>query len=212
MTRAMLLAVLVIGTGIGETQAQTVQPIPDARLKRLGEKLATAVESVPAARPGFAFDAARALGFQMSEQAIRVVVIPRKDLNESEAFAAEMKTEAGAPIGSLFFEHVAPIVKGALASADRVPEVSLADEFGIVNRIRVLRLVARQVSDEDYRLYAYGTGKEPLIDAKFAIGSRDVKGPVHVAARDVDTDKRRGTLVVTVFGKYEASFPGAYAD
>ena len=53
-------------------------------------------------------------------------------------------------------------------------------------------------------MYVYGSGKKPLIDVKFFDAEDEKKGPMALHVQDVSDGK--GTLVVTAFGKYEASF------
>lgn len=71
-------------------------------------------------------------------------------------------------------------------------------------------LAVRQVDEEEYHLYLYGKGKKPLIDVEISEGEGPGSTPVAVEVKEVKDDATKGELVVTVLGRYQASFGVAY--
>ena len=69
-----------------------------------------------------------------------------------------------------------------------------------------------QLSDSDYRLYAYGSGDKPLVDAQFSEGTGPGAEPVAVEVTNIDENERQGDVVVTVFGKYQAKFRAGHVE
>ena len=67
-----------------------------------------------------------------------------------------------------------------------------------------LILSVKHIEGDDWRLYAYGADKKPVIDAKFKEADEEVDGLLHITTKDVKDDK--AAFVVTLYGKYSASF------
>jgi hypothetical protein len=103
-------------------------------------------------------------------------------------------------------------VNGQKLDASKLRTVSFQADDGSEHEVNVLLLSARQLSESDYRLYAYGTGDKPLIDAQFTEGSGPGAEPVAVEVTNVDEAERQGDVVITVFGKYQAKFRGAHSE
>jgi hypothetical protein len=139
-----------------------------------------------------------------------LLIVPQKDLKESEELARQFQQEKGASLAYLFLYHVTPVVNGNPADASRLRSIKLADDQGQQRTVHVLLLAVRQLSEDDYRLYAYGFDEKPLVDARFSEGTGPGPEPTAVEVKEIDEQARRGKLVVTVFGKYQASFPVAH--
>jgi len=97
-----------------------------------------------------------------------------------------------------------PVVNGKPIDEKNLRTVKFFDDDGNERTATCLLLAARHIVDDDWRMYVYGAGKKPLIDAKFADAEEKRTGvlAIHVGAVQGDV----ATLVVTIFGKYAASF------
>ena len=112
----------------------------------------------------------------------------------------------------LFTYNVVPVIDGKAADVKHLRTVSVNDEDGVKRTIFVHLLAVRQVADDDYRLYVYGADKKPLVDARFSEGTGSELEPVAVRVKDADHGKKQGTVVVTVFGRFEASFRAGHHE
>src|SRR5262249_10571088 len=131
---------------------------------------------------------------------------------ESEELAAKFKETKGASLAYLFLYHLTPVINGSGADLSRLYSVKLPDDDGQEHTVHVLLLAVRQLSDEDYRLYAYGHDDKPLVDARFAEGTGPGPEPTAVEIKEVNEQTEQGKLIVTVFGKYQASFTVAHRE
>ena len=138
---------------------------------------------------------------------VGAVIVPTKGLKEENENPA-VKTETGSGFAYLFLHHIAPTVNGKPAEASQLRTVKVTDDQGKEHEVSALLLAVRQVSDDDWRLYVYGHDKKPLIDARFSESAGPGTEPVAVEVKEIQD--RQGKLFVTVFNKYQASFPVAY--
>jgi hypothetical protein len=102
------------------------------------------------------------------------------------------------------------VINGTSADVSRLYTVKLTDDEGQDRAVQVLILAVRQLAEDDYRLYGYGHEEKPLVDARFAEGTGPGPEPVAVEVKEVNEQTQQGKLVVTVFGKYQASFTVGY--
>ena len=137
------------------------------------------------------------------------VVIPQKGLEESDEQNEKFQAEAGGSLAYLFTHNLVPIVDGKPVKDDQLRSITL-DAEGEEIKIYVHLLAVRQVDEEEYHLYLYGKGKKPLIDVEISEGEGPGPTPVAVEVKEVKDDAKKGELVVTVFGRYQASFGVAY--
>ncbi len=141
-----------------------------------------------------------------------LMVVPQKDLKESEELAAKFKEDAGAAIGYLFAYRVAPVIDGKTPDAGHLRNLKVTDDEGAEHSVHVFLLAVRQLAGDDYRLYVYGSDAKPLVDAKFSEGTGPGPEPVAVHVTDTDHQKQQGTVVVTLFGKYQARFLAKHTE
>jgi hypothetical protein len=139
-----------------------------------------------------------------------VLIVPQKDLKESQELAAQFKTEKGASLAYLFLHNVLPIADGKPLAANRLRSVTIDDQ-GASHKVHVFLLAVRQLADDDYRLHVYGQDPTPIVDAKFAEGAGPGPEPVAVELKDVNHTTRQGKIVVTVFGRFQAGFQAGSA-
>jgi hypothetical protein len=191
--------------------AQDLESIPTDQARAFGERLVELAEKVEGAQVKVEGDASLANGVHLPEE-LGILVIPQKDLKESEELAEKFKAEKGTPLAYLFAYRVVPVVDGKRVPASRLHTIKAVDGEGKEHQVQLLLLAVRQQADDDYRLYGYGTEATPIVNAKFSEGTASGSGPVVVTVKDTDEATREGTVVVTVFGKYQASFRAAQQE
>ena len=189
--------------------AQDIRPVPEDQARSIGAKLVELADKIDKPQVKIESDASKANGIHVPDK-LGILVIPQKDLKESDELAAKFKAERGAPLAYLFAYRVLPVIDGKRIDASRVRTLKVTDKEGTERTAYVLLLSVRQTGEDDYRLYAYGTEDQPLVDAKFAPGDDAGTGPVVVEVKDPDEQTQEGNVVVTVFGKYRASFRAGY--
>jgi hypothetical protein len=156
-------------------------------------------------------EAEKANGFHLPGK-VGALIVPQKGLKESEELAAKFKMDPGASLAYLFLYHMVPVVDGKRVESDKMHSVTISDDEGNQHTVHVLCLSVRQLADDDYRLYGFGKDAKPLIDVKFAEGTGPGPTPVAVELKDPNRDTRDGKVVVTVFGRFQASFPAGYVE
>ncbi len=203
---AIMLGLLFLPTIVAADELAT---IPTEQAQQMGAKIAEKAAKIEKLKFKIDPDSEKANGFHVPKK-LGGLIVPQKDLKEGEELAAKFKIDPGASLAYLFVHHVVPIVDGKRIESDRLPSVTIADDEGKEHVVHVLLLSARQLSDDDYRLYVFGKDAKPLVDVKFAEGSGPGPVPVAVELKNPNETTREGTIVVTVFGKYQASFPAGY--
>jgi hypothetical protein len=211
MTTIVRSAVLIalVSTPVVAVLQDGPQAIEPAMAQAFGKKLADEAAKIQKPQVKVTADSEKANGVHMPHKA-GTLVVPEKDLMEGAELAAKFKEEKGTPIAYLFLYHLSPVINGAPADASRLYTVKLTNDEGAEQPIQVLLLAVRQLAEDDYRLYGYGHQDKPLVDAKFAEGTGPGAEPVAVELKDLNEQTKQGKLVVTVFGKYQASFTVGY--
>jgi hypothetical protein len=180
-------------------------PIESALAQRFGKLLSDEADKISKPQIKVTGDPDKATGLHVPAK-IGILVVPQKDLKEGEELAEKFKNEKGASLAYLFLYNLVPVIDGQPIDASRLRTVEVADEEGMKHTVYVLLLAVRQVSDDDYRLHAYGHADKPLVDAKFSEGAGPGAEPVAVEVKDVNEANHQGKVVLTVFGKYQVSF------
>jgi hypothetical protein len=130
-----------------------------------------------------------------------IILVPAKGLDEDELEAAA-RPEAGAPLAYLFMTpRFNPLVDDKPADDDKLRFI----EYGNGSRATALILTAKQVDGGDWRMFVFGKEPTPLLQIPIFPADEPKKGQVTMRVEDVQDEV--GTLVVTVFGKYEAPIP-----
>lgn len=189
--------------------AEEITTIPTELAQQLAVKIAEQAGKIEKLKFKIDPDSDKANGFHVPKK-LGALIVPQKDLKEGKELAAKFKMDPGASLAYLFVHHVVPMVDGKRIESDRLPSVTIADDDGKEHVVHVLLLSARQLSEDDYRLYVFGKDGKQLVDAKFAEGTGPGPVPVAVELKNPNEATREGTIVVTVFGKFQASFPAGY--
>jgi hypothetical protein len=140
------------------------------------------------------------------------MVVPQKDLNSGDELGAKFKSAKGASLAYLFMYHVLPVIDDKMVEANQLRSVKFTSDDGTEHTVHVMLLAVRQVAEGDYRLQAYGYEDKPLVETKFSEVASSGSDTVTCDIRDPNEQTRRGKLVVTMFGKYQASFPCGYKE
>lgn len=190
-------------------RAAELEAIPPELAQKIAKQLSEQAGKIE--KPKFKLDpdTDKASGFHVPKT-LGAIIVPQKDLKESEELAAKFKMDPGASLAYLFLFRLTPKVDGKQIDASQLHSVKGMTEDGDEFTVQVLLLAVRQLADDDYRLYAYGQGAKPLIDAKFAEGTGPGPVPTAVELKEVNESTRDGKIVVTVFGKFQATFPVGY--
>jgi len=184
--------------------AQGLEPMSGEEAEKIAARLCELAKEIEEPQIKISPDLDQANGVHVPRE-LGLLVVPQKGLEESEELAAKFKTDLGAPVAYLFAYRVVPIVEDEAIESEKLRTLKLDDDGDHVE-VYVYLLAVRQLAGDDYRLQAYGSGKEPIIDARFAQAAGSGSQTVTVEIKDVDTDKHQGTAVVTVFGKFQAQF------
>ena len=210
--RKFIVAVpMMLGLVISVRAASSdgLTPIEPDMAKAFGKRLSEEAAKLEKPQIKIEADSEKANGVHAPDK-MGIIVVPQKDLKESEELAAKFKTEKGASLAYLFMYHVVPVIDGKAVDVSQLRSLKIEGDNGKVHTVYVMLLAVKQVSDDDYRLHAYGQGDKPLVDVKFSEGTGPGAEPVACEIKDPNEATQQGKLAVTVFGKYQASFTCAY--
>ena len=189
--------------------AQELQTIPADAARAYGEMGVKLAEKLDNPQIKIVADVSKASGVHVPDM-LGLLLVPQKDLREGPELVAQFKAEKGAPLAYVFAYKILPLVDGKPVDAKRLPSIKVKDDQGNEHAVHVLLLSVRQAAEDDYRLYGFGKDAKPIVDAKFTQGDDSGSGPVTIEIKEPDESARQGTVVVTVFGKYRASFRAAH--
>ena len=124
--------------------AESLESIPEDDAQKFGAAMAKAASKIEDAQVKVEGDAKKANGVHVPET-VGVLVVPQKDLVESEELAAKFKEEKGAPLAYLFAYHLVPVIDGNRVDASKLRTVSIQDDSGSEFEINVLLLAVRAI-------------------------------------------------------------------
>lgn len=191
--------------------AADLESIPADLARQLSTKLTEEAAKMTHPKVKIEGDAEKGSGFHVPKQ-LGALIVPQKGLKEGDELFAKFKTDTGASLAYLFVYHLVPVVEGKKVDASRLGSTNITDDQGTEHKVHILLLAAKLVGEDDYRLHVYGLDGKPLVDSKFAEGTGPGAEPVAVELKNPNKETREGTMVVTVFGKYQASFPAAFSE
>ena len=203
--RSLLAGVTVLSLAVS-TPAQEIGPVRQELTKKVGRLLIESAGKIdkPQVKVEGDPDHAVALAVPMTEGG--VLLAPQKGLDEENM--PDMTGEKGVPLGLLFAaSNLVPVVDGKPIDRQELHTMSVTIGEKEIE-VNCLLLSARQISEDDYRLYAFGKGAKPLIDVKFTSGEGPGTLPVALEIKDGDP----AMVVITVFGRYQAKFAGTRTE
>ena len=182
------------------------EPIEKEKTQKYGRRLSEKAQKIEALPVKIEAQPDRAVG--LHQRGAGLLLVPQKNLNEDEP-QGDVRSEIGGPLGYLFLHHVVPVVNGKKLDTSDLHSVDVEDDDGDKHTVYFLLLTVRQVSEDDWRLYGFGRGKKPLVDAEF--NEQEGPGDKPLAVEVKDAKDQQGRLAVTVFDRYQARFPIAYS-
>ncbi|MGE0757114.1 MAG: hypothetical protein AB7F89_03595 [Pirellulaceae bacterium] len=206
MSRLLLLALCCLPTALWGAGPES---IPSDFAQAIATRLVAEIAKIDQPQVKVDPAASQANGVHVPRK-MGALIVPQKDLQESAELAAKFQQPPGAALGVLFLYNVVPVAQGQKLDASRLRSVTIRDEQGKEHAGHALLLAVRQPAADDYRLHGYGAGTEPVLEAKFSTGTTTVSGPLVLEVKDAQEATREGTVVLTVFGKYQATFRAAY--
>lgn len=151
----------------------------------------------------FEVDPSQATGLHASGDGI--LVVPMKGLKEGEIDPA-VETENGGGLCYLFMSPCfTPVVDGKPIDGKKLRRVKYSNGQGGEREAICLLVTVKHVGGDDWRLYAYGAEKSPVIDARFSESAENVD--TTLAMRVNGAKDNKANLALTLFKKYSASFP-----
>lgn len=210
-TTALVLSALGFMLPGAVVTADDLQAIGKDDAQRFGKILSEAAAKLEKPQVKIDGDADKAVGLHAPEK-LGMLLVPQKDLKESEELEEKFKADTGASLAYLFLYHLVPVIDGQPVDGSRLRSVTLTGDNGESHTVHVLLLSVRKIGEDDYRLYAYGHEDKPLIDTQFAEGTGPGDLPIAIEVKDKDEVNHQGKIVLTVFGKYQAGFKTAYKE
>ena len=193
---------------VSSAVAQDVEPVPADMAKAFGEALVKAAAKIDKLPVKIECDPAQAVGVSVPDEG-GIILVPQKGLDEENT--PDMTGADGVPL-ALYFStaNIVPIIDGKLIDRGKLHGVTVTDGQGNEHEANCMLLTVRMISEEDYRLYGFGKAAKPLIDVQFTGGEGPGAKPLAVEIKDIEGET--GSLVITVFDKYQAKFRGGVAE
>lgn len=201
-----LIAAFVMMTAAPTVFAQELSEMDPGTASIYGTVLAEQFAKKEGLQVKVDVDPQQAVGLVMESTGI--ILVPEKQLKDPEEGEVnpDVATEVGAGLGYLFMSpRFNPHFGEDEDKAEKLHSLEITGPEGDTTPATGLLLAARRLEGDDWRLYAYGSDEKPLIDVPFFPAEEAKEGTVRLHVQDVQDEK--GTLVITLFGKYEASFP-----
>jgi hypothetical protein len=150
----------------------------------------------------FEVDPERATGLHAGDDGI--LIVPIKGLKEGEINPA-VETENGGGLCYLFMSPCfAPVVDGKPIEGKKLRKVKFNDGNGADREAICLIVSVKHVEGDDWRLYAFGADKSPVINSPFSDAPKNGEGALTLAVKG--GQENRSNLTLTLFKKYSASF------
>lgn len=133
-----------------------------------------------------------------------IIAIPVKNFKEDRE-NKQVESDTGMGICYLFMSQTFnPVIDGKPVDANKLRTVKFTDADGNERQATCLLVSVKHVEGDDWQLYIYGSGKQPLIKSPFGEAGGDApKADLALTIQDPTPDK--GQLVFNLFGKYTAA-------
>lgn len=187
--------------------AEDLETIDSDTAQKFGAKLSEAAAKLKDPVVRITPDAAAAQGVHRDRD-VALLLVPKKDLHEGDQGDAQLVgQDPGAGLAYLFAHQVVPVVDGKSIDGSKLYDITVDSDEG-EQSVRCMLLTVRRISEDDWRLYVYGQDKKPLLEVPFQPGQGPGDEPLAIECKNVEGFE--GEVVVTVFGKYQASFKVRY--
>jgi len=199
-----LSAALICLCSISVTVAEDLAAM-EAEIAKLYAKHISDVFQKDLKNPAVKFEAnsEKAKGFHVGHDGI--LMVPSKALKEGE-IDPNVESENGAGVCFLFMSKCyQPLVNGKPIDESKLHTVKFNDGDGNSQEAIGLILTVKHVGGDDWRLFAFGKDKKPLISSPFGGSSGGATDYLDIKA---DSPKdMKSNLTLTIAKKYSASFP-----
>jgi len=193
----------------GEDHDQGAAAERDQIVRRIGAALVRAASGIRKPQVTIDADPARAVAVEVPEQDGGIMLVPQRGISEDKE--PDMTVRNGTPLGMLFASApLVPVIDGKPVDRSKLYNVTFTDAEGRAHPVNCLLLSVKQLSEDDYRLYAFGKAGKPLIDVRITDGDGPDTMPLALEVKE--TDDGPADVVITIYGKYQARFPGGVAE
>jgi len=194
------LAALVLLASVPVTADEVLDDLDTFTAQAFAQHLVEKMSDVEGLQVKVDADPESALGLAVDNEG--VILVPVKGLEEGNE-DPEVYTEAGAGLAYLFMSpRFNPVLDGKSVAQDKLHTISFTDDSGNEKKATCLILTVRNDADS-WRLYGYGKDAKPLVDAPFSESYEEAESPIAISASSAEEEN---SLILTVFGKYAASF------
>lgn len=205
-----VLVVMLLGAGGRTVSARDLEAMDGTMARDLATRLCREAQKIQNPQVKVTADIEKAQGVHEPSQA-GVLIVPQKGLKEGVTDQSpEAEKESGTPLAYLFSYRILPVVNGQPITPEKLRKVKISMENGEEYTVYCMLVSARKVSDDDWRMYAFGVDKKPIVDVPFGYGDGPGSGPLAVEIKDVQHVD--GDLAVTVFDQFQASFKVRYGQ
>jgi hypothetical protein len=150
----------------------------------------------------FEVDPSQASGLSAGQDGI--LAVPIKGLKEGVIDPA-VESENGGGLCYLFLSPCfTPVIDGKPIDPKKLRSVKYSGGQG-EREAFCLIVTVKHVGGDDWRLYAFGSEKTPVIDARFSEEAEDVDTAVAIRVNGAKDNK--ANLALTLYKKYSAAFP-----
>jgi len=185
-----------------------IKPVPDAIARAIAGAL---LEAAPLDFPGVV---AKAVGVVAGddEKQLGMILVPAKGfIDEDEA--PELEVGGSAPLALLFTSpSIVPVTGNQRVSRDRMHSVTVTDSEGKEHKSNCMVLIVKRIAEDDYRVYGMGDSNAPLIETRVTEGEGPGDAPFAMEIKEIDKESKTASVVITVFGKYQAAFRAGVAE
>jgi hypothetical protein len=131
-----------------------------------------------------------------------IIAVPVKNFKE-DLENKQLETDNGMGLCYLFLSQTFnPVIDGKPVDLKKLRTVKFTDADGN-ERLATCLLCSAKHDGDDWKLYVFGSDKQPLVQSPFGEASDAPKGDLALTIQDPTPEK--GQLVLNLFGKYSAS-------
>lgn len=197
---AVVMALIGFGS---DSRAGEMQPMSPESSQRYGQHLSELFEKENGERQvKFEVDPAQATGLHEDQDGI--LIVPIKGLKEGEIDPA-VESENGGGLCYLFLSPCyTPVIDGKPIDGKKLRRVKFKNGQGDDREAICLLVTVKHAGGDDWRLFAFGAGKSPVIDSRFSESPENVDRTLAIRVSGAKDNK--ANLALTLHKKYSASF------
>ena len=188
-------------------RAEEMKQMPPETCQLFAKHLSELFEKQHAERQvKFEVDLTKAVGLHADQDGI--IAVPIKGLKEDNVDPA-VESENGAGLCYLFLSPCySPMIDGKPIDAKKLRRVKFNHGDSDEREAICLIVSVKHIGGDDWRLYAFGAEKAPIIDSHFAESTEKVDNAM--AMRVTGAKDKKADLAFTLLKRYSASFAIAH--